>query len=195
MLGLLAGRTERILLGAGVLQIPARQPAAAAMVASTVDRLSGGRMLLGLGLSGPQVPEGWYGVPFTAPLSRTREYVEIVRLALSGQRVAYDGAEWSLPARGSGLGLGKSLRLIGAPERGAIPIYLGVGGEKTVQQAGEIANGWAPFLFSPRHADLLTAPLLRGISQAGRDRKDVTVAPLVAGALPVDRPRRHRETP
>jgi alkanesulfonate monooxygenase SsuD/methylene tetrahydromethanopterin reductase-like flavin-dependent oxidoreductase (luciferase family) len=106
MLGLLAGRTDRILLGAGILQIPARPPATAAMVASTVDRLSGGRMLLGLGLSGPQVSEGWYGVPFTAPLRRTREYVEIVRLALSGQPVAYEGAEWSMPAHG-GLGLGK----------------------------------------------------------------------------------------
>jgi alkanesulfonate monooxygenase SsuD/methylene tetrahydromethanopterin reductase-like flavin-dependent oxidoreductase (luciferase family) len=114
MLGLLAGRTDRILFGAGILQIPARQPTTAAMVASTVDRLSGGRMLLGLGLSGPQVCEGWYGVPFTAPLRRTREYVEIVRLALSGQRVAYDGTEWSMPARG-GLGLGKPLKLIAAP--------------------------------------------------------------------------------
>jgi alkanesulfonate monooxygenase SsuD/methylene tetrahydromethanopterin reductase-like flavin-dependent oxidoreductase (luciferase family) len=112
MLGLLAGRTDRILLGAGILQIPARQPTTAAMVASTVDRLSGGRMLLGLGLSGPQVSEGWYGVPFTAPLRRTREYVEIVRLALSGQRVAYDGAEWSMPARG---GLGHRRRLDPVP--------------------------------------------------------------------------------
>ena len=185
MLGLLAGRTDRILLGAGILQIPARQPTTTAMVASTVDRLSGGRMLLGLGLSGPQVSEGWYGVPFTAPLRRTREYVEIVRLALSGQPVAYDGAEWSMPAR-SGLGLGKPLKLIAAPESGSVPIYLGVGGEKTVQQAGEIANGWTPFLFSPAHAGALTAPLLRGIERAGRARSDVTVAPLVAGALDDD---------
>ena len=157
MLGLLAGRTDRILLGAGILQIPARQPTTTAMVASTVDRLSGGRMLLGLGLSGPQVSEGWYGVPFTAPLRRTREYVEIVRLALSGQPVAYDGAEWSMPAR-SGLGLGKPLKLIAAPESGSVPIYLGVGGEKTVQQAGEIADGWTPFLFSPAHAGALHRP-------------------------------------
>src|SRR5271157_1699429 len=126
MLGLLAGRTRLILLGAGILQIPARQPATAAMVASTVDRLSGGRMLLGLGLSGPQVSEGCYGVPFTAPLRRTREYVEIIRLALSGQRVTYDGAEWTLPVRGSGLGLGQPLKLIAAPDRGSIPVYLGV---------------------------------------------------------------------
>jgi F420-dependent oxidoreductase-like protein len=186
MLGLLAGRTRRILLGAGILQIPARPPTTAAMVASTVDRLSGGRMLLGLGLSGPQVSEGWYGVPFTAPLRRTREYVEIIRLALSGQRVSYDGAEWTLPVRDGGLGLGQPLKLIAAPEAGSIPIYLGVGGEKTVQQAGQLADGWTPFLFSPEHAGLLTAPLLRGIERAGRTRSDVTVAPLVVGAIDDD---------
>lgn len=184
-LGVLAGCTERVLLGAGIAQIPARQPTTTAALASTVDRFSGGRMLLGLGLSGPQVSEGWYGVPFTAPLRRTREYVEIVRLALSGARVEYEGREWTLPARDGGLGLGKALKLIAAP-RHEIPVYLGVGGEQTVRQAGEIADGWTPFLYSPRHADVLTAPLLEGLARAGRRREDVTVAPLVAAAVADD---------
>ncbi len=185
MLGLAAGQTTRVKLGAGILQIPARQPTTTAMAASTIDRISGGRMLLGLGLSGPQVSEGWYGVPFTAPLGRTREYVEIIRRTLSGERVEFHGKHWSLPSSG-GLGLGKPLKLMGSPVQPRIPIYLGVGGEKTVQQAGEIADGWTPFLFSPEHADLLTAPLLRGIERAGRQRVDVDVAPLVAGAVAED---------
>jgi len=183
MLGLVAGHTSRIKLGAGILQIPARQPTTTATAASTLDRISDGRMLLGLGLSGPQVSEGWYGVPFTAPLGRTREYVEIVRQTLSGERVDYQGKHWSIPLREGGLGLGRPLKLMGRPVQPRIPIYLGVGGEKTVQQAGEIADGWTPFLFSPEHADMLSAPLLRGIDRAGRRRADVDVAPLVAGAV------------
>ncbi|NKQ56966.1 LLM class flavin-dependent oxidoreductase [Amycolatopsis sp. K13G38] len=182
LLGALSSVTERIGLGAGILQIPARQPATTAMAASTVDRLSGGRMLLGLGLSGPQVSEGWYGVPFTAPLRRTREYIDIIRQALSGAPLEYEGREWTLPVR-EGLGLGKPLKLLGAPVQNRIPIYLGVGGAKTVEQAGALADGWLPFLFSPEHADMLTAPLIRGIEKAGRRRSDVVMAPTVPAAL------------
>jgi len=186
MLGMAAGQTTSIKLGAGILQIPARQPTTTAMAASTIDRISGGRMLLGLGLSGPQVSEGWYGVPFTSPLGRTREYIEIIRQTLSGDRVEYHGKHWSIPLVDGGLGLGKPLKLMGRPVQPHIPIYLGVGGEKTVQQAGEIADGWTPFLYSPDHAEMLTAPLLRGIERAGRQRADVDIAPLVAGALADD---------
>jgi hypothetical protein len=119
VLGLLAGRTDRILLGAGIMQIPARQPTTAAMVASTVDRLSGGRMLLGLGLSGAPGLRGLIRrAVHRAAATGTREYVEIIRLALSGRRVAYEGTEWNLPARG-GLGLGKPLKLIAAPPSAA----------------------------------------------------------------------------
>lgn len=182
LLGALAAVTERIGLGAGILQIPARQPATTAMAAASLDRISGGRMLLGLGLSGPQVSEGWYGVPFTAPLRRTREYVEIVRKALSGEHLTYAGREWTIPSDG-GLGLGKPLKMLGGPVQERIPIYLGVGGPQTVQQCGEIADGWLPFLFSPEHADLLNEPLLTGIAKAGRTRADVVVAPTVPAAV------------
>jgi len=185
LLGWIAGRTERIGLGAGILQIPARQPTTTAMAAASLDRISAGRMILGLGLSGPQVSEGFYGVPFTAPLARTREYIEIIRLALSGAPVAYQGAHWQLPAR-SGMGVGKPLKLLGGPPRGDLPIYLGVGGEKTVRQCGEIADGWMPFLFSPSQASMLTAPLLEGIARAGRSRSDVKIAPMVPAALDRD---------
>jgi F420-dependent oxidoreductase-like protein len=186
LLGFLAARTERIRLGAAVLQIPARQPATTAMAAATLDRMSGGRLLLGLGLSGPQVSEGWYGVPFTAPLGRTREYVEIVREAWSGRRLEYSGRHWQLPSREGGLGLGKPLKLMGGPVQPQIPVYLGVGGPKTVEQAGEIADGWLPFLFSPAHAELLTEPLLRGIRKAGRRRQDVDLAAVVPAAVHED---------
>lgn len=186
MLGLLAGVTERIGLAAGILQIPARQPTTTASAAATIDRASGGRMILGLGLSGPQVSEGWYGVPFVSPLGRTREYVEIVRLALSRRPVEYDGRHWTLPQREGGTGLGKPLALLGRAVQDRIPIYLGVSGERTVRQAGEIADGWLPFLFSPAHASMLTAPLLDGIAAAGRRREDVAVAPMVPVALADD---------
>src|SRR3954452_16394661 len=118
VLGLLAGRTERIALGSGLLQIPARRATATAMAAATLDVLSNGRFRLGLGVSGPQVSEGWYGVPFTRNLGRTREYVDLVRRALDGERVA-------VPMEGEGTGLGKSLRLLARPVQDHLPIYLG----------------------------------------------------------------------
>ena len=183
MLGLMAGHTTRIRLGAGVMQIPARQPTATATAAATLDRASGGRMILGLGLSGPQVSEGWFGVPFTAPLRRTREYVEIVRQALSGHDVDYSGREWTIPLRSGGRGLGKPIKMLGRPVQSTVPIYLGVGGARTVEQAGEIADGWTPFLFSPEHAAALCAPLFEGIRRANRERSDVTVAPLVFASV------------
>jgi F420-dependent oxidoreductase-like protein len=181
ILGALSAVTERIRLGSGILQIPARQPAAAATAAATLDRISGGRLILGLGLSGPQVTEGWYGAPFTAPLRRTREYVEIVRKACSGDRLTYAGREWTIPLVGS---TARPLKMLGGgPVQERIPIFLGVGGQKTVEQCGEIADGWFPFLFSPEHAEMLTDPLLRGLANAGRDRSTMTVAAAVPTAL------------
>ena len=186
VLGALAAVTDRIRLGAAIMQIPARQPTAAATAAATLDRISGGRALLGLGLSGPQVSEGWYGVPFTAPLRRTREYVEIVRAALSRQKVIYSGTEWTIPTVG-GLGLGKPLKMLdGGPVQDHLPIYLGVGGPRTVEQCGRIADGWLPFLFSPEHAELLVEPLHRGLEKAGRDRSEVRIAPTVPTAVDDD---------
>src|SRR6266540_3629348 len=120
VLGLLAGQTERIALGSGLMQIPARQPAATAMAAATLDAISGGRFRLGLGVSGPQVSEGWYGVPFARPLRRTREYVEIVRRALAREDpLEFAGDEWTLPVPG---GLGRPLKLLARPVQDRIPI-------------------------------------------------------------------------
>lgn len=183
VLGSLAAVTEQIRLGAGIFQIPARQPTTAAVAASTIDRLSGGRMLLGLGLSGPQVSEGWYGVPFVSPLGRTREYIEIIRKTLSHEYVTYEGKHWTLPLTEGGTGLGKALRIMGRPIQPNIPIYLGVSGERTVEQAGVLADGWLPFLFSPQHAEMLTAPLHRGLAKAGRSRSEMTIAPTVPAAV------------
>lgn len=182
VLGALAGTTQNVRLGAAILQIPARQPTTTASAISTIDQLSGGRAMLGLGLSGPQVSEGWYGVPFEAPLGRTKEYIEIIRLALSHEKVAYSGKQWQLPTAG-GTGQGKPLRMIGRPVQENIPIYLGVIGEKTVRQAGMLADGWLPAFYSPAHAEALNAPLLEGIAKAGRSRADVKIAPTVPVAM------------
>src|SRR6476661_5645596 len=136
VLGLLAGRTERVALGSGLLQIPARQPAATAMAAATLDVMSGGRFRLGLGVSGPQVSEGWYGVPFARPLVRTREYVEIVRAALAREGpLEYAGEQWTLPLPE---GLGRPLKLLARPVQERIPIYLGAVGPRAIEQAGAI---------------------------------------------------------
>lgn len=187
VLGALSAVTDRIRLGTGIMQIPARQPAAAATAAATLDRISGGRLLLGLGLSGPQVSEGWYGVPFTAPLRRTREYVEIIRKACGGDRLTYSGREWTIPSTG-GLGLGTPLKMLGGgPVQERIPIYLGVGGPRTVEQCGEIADGWFPFLFSPEHAAMLTEPLLRGLARSGRDRSAMSITAAVPVSVHEDR--------
>src|SRR4051794_1494213 len=147
------------------MQIPARQPAAAAMAAASLDVLSGGRFRLGLGVSGPQVSEGWYGVPFARPLRRTREYVEIVRMALARRTLRYEGEEWTLPLPG---GAGRPLKLLARPVQERIPIYLGAVGPKAVEQAGEIADGWLPFMLDPANPEGLMEPLRRGLDRAGR---------------------------
>src|SRR5690606_28184067 len=149
LLAWLAGQTSRIELGSAVMQIPARAPAATAMTAVTIDALSGGRFRLGLGVSGPQVSEGWHGVPFADPLGRTREYVEIVRMALARQRVSYTGRHWQLPLPG---GAGKALKLNFRPPREKIPIYLAALGPRNLRLTGEIADGWLAIFFAPEHA-------------------------------------------
>ncbi len=141
-----AARTSRIGLGTGLVQISARTPVATAMAAATLDSLSGGRLRLGLGVSGPQVVEGWYGVPFPKPLARTREYVDIVRRAWRREVLANDGPHYPLPYPG-GTGLGKSIKLTLHPLRDDIPIYLGAEGPKNVALATEIADGWLPIFF------------------------------------------------
>jgi F420-dependent oxidoreductase-like protein len=139
VLAWLAARTERIALGAGVLQVPARSPAMTAMTASTLDLLSGGRFLLGLGVSGPQVSEGWHGVPFTAPMSRLREYTDAVRLALSRRPLEYRGRHVQVPPPDS---TARAIRLSQRPVRPAIPVYLAALGPRALELCGEIADGW-----------------------------------------------------
>ena len=157
VLGHLSAVTERIDLGSGLMQIPARTPAMTAMTAATLDTLSGGRFRLGLGVSGPQVSEGWHGVPFARPLARTREYVEIVRRALARDGgLEYEGEEFRLPVDPEGLG--KPLKLLIRPVREHIPIYLGAIGPKSVEQTARIADGWLPFMFTPERAAELLEP-------------------------------------
>jgi F420-dependent oxidoreductase-like protein len=152
VLGHLSAVTERVALGSGLMQIPARTPAMTAMTAATLDVLSEGRFRLGLGVSGPQVSEGWHGVPFARPLARTREYVEIVRAALAREApLEYEGREFRLPVDPNGLG--KPLKLLARPVQARIPIYLGSMGPKAIEQTREIADGWLPSMFNPELAE------------------------------------------
>lgn len=181
VLGYLAAQTDRIALGSGLMQIPARKPTATAMAAASLDVLSEGRFRLGLGLSGPQVSEGWYGVPFTNNLRRTREYVDVVRRALDRERI-------SLPLEGGaeGTGLGKPLKLLTRPVQDRLPIYLGAIGPKAVKQAGAIADGWLPFMLDPQDPDTLLGLLREGAESAGRDFAAIDVAPVVPLAVDED---------
>jgi F420-dependent oxidoreductase-like protein len=173
VLGHLSAVTEHIDLGSGLMQIPARTPAMTAMTAATLDTLSGSRFRLGLGLSGPQVSEGWHGVPFARPLARTREYVEIVRRILARDgAVEYGGSEYRLPVDPDGLG--KPLKLMIHPPRERIPIYLGAIGPRAIEQAAEIADGWMPFMFTPDTAAELLRPF---------EGTDVDVAPVVMACV------------
>jgi F420-dependent oxidoreductase-like protein len=176
VLAWLAGQTQRIGLGAGVFQIPGRSPAMTAMTAATLDRLSGGRFRLGLGVSGPQVSEGWHGVPFARPLARTREYVDVVRLALARKPVAYEGATYTLPLPG---GPGKALRLSIRPQRPDLPIYLAAIGPKNLELAGEIADGWLAVFFAPEFAAEQLTAVAAGRARAGRGLDGFAVVPSV----------------
>lgn len=151
VLAWLGATTERIKLGSAIMQIPGRTPTLTAMTAATLDLLSGGRFLLGLGTSGPQVVEGWHGQPWGKPLGKTREYVEIVRAALRREVVEHHGEHYDIPLRG-GTGLGKPLKLLARPLRAEIPIYLAAIGPKAVAQTFEIADGWLPIFWSPEKA-------------------------------------------
>ncbi len=178
VLSYVAARTERIKVGSSILQIPARTPANTAMTAMTLDALSGGRVLLGLGMSGPQVVEGWHGVPYGKPLQRTREYVEVVRRIIAREApLEFVGEAYQIPYRGAdATGLGKPLKSILHPVRPRIPIYLAAIGPRNVALTGEIADGWLPIFYSPEKEALLTAQLDEGIARAGRQPEDVDIA-------------------
>jgi F420-dependent oxidoreductase-like protein len=176
--------TSTIKLGTAILQMPARTPAMTAMTAATLDLLSGGRALLGLGLSGPQVVEGWHGQPYGKPLTRTREYVEIVRRIWAREEpLNFQGEEYHVPIQG-GTGLGKPLKLIVHPLRARIPIYLAAIGPKNMEMAGEIADGWLPVFYSPTREASYLAPLETGLARrASTEPYDIApTATVVLGA-------------
>ena len=183
VLATVAARTERIDIGSAVFQIPARTPAMTAMTAATLDALSGGRFRLGLGVSGPQVSEGWHGVRFDRPLGRTREYVDIVRTALARERVAYSGDFFTLPLPD---GPGKALTLTVHPVRERIPLYLAAIGPRNLELAGEIADGWLAIFFAPEHAPASLAHLDAGLARSGRTRADFDIVPTVPVVMGAD---------
>lgn len=172
----IAAQTEQIDVGSAVFQIPGRTPANTAMTAATLDTLSGGRFRLGLGVSGPQVSEGWHGVRFDKPLGRTREYVAIVRKALAREKVAFEGEFFTLPLPD---GPGKALTLTVHPVRDNLPIYLAAIGPKNLELTGEIADGWLAIFFSPENAEEIMAPLRAGRAKAGKTMDDFDVVPTV----------------
>ena len=176
VLAWLAAGTTRIKLGSGIFQIPARSAAMTAMTAATIDNLSGGRMLLGLGTSGPQVSEGFHGVRFARQLQRTREYVAVVRMALAREKVEFHGETIDLPLPD---GPGKALKLTIRPVQSRIPIYLAVLGPKNVALAAEIADGWLPVFFSPEHTMAFRGPLEEGAKAGGRSLDDFKICPSV----------------
>ncbi|OON82583.1 LLM class flavin-dependent oxidoreductase [Streptomyces tsukubensis] len=176
VLGVVAGRTRTIGLASGVMQIPARSPGLAALTASTLHALSGGRFRMGLGVSNPDVSEGWYGVPFDQPLARTREYVEIVRAALAGAPVRYEGEHYRLPI---GSRDGAPLHIHKEPGDTGIPIYLAALSSGNLRLAGEIANGWIGAFVSPESLVDARAGIQKGRDRAGKDMRDFDVAPSV----------------
>src|SRR3954466_4120171 len=184
VLAWLAANTETIKIGSAIFQMPGRSPAMTAMTAATLDNLSNGRMILGLGSSGPQVAEGWHGQRFAKQLARTREYVEILRKALARERLEYDGEIYELPLPD---GPGKALKLMIAPVQERIPIYIAAIGPNNMKLTGEIADGWLPVFFSPEHVDESRALLSEGAARAGRElAPDFDIAPTVNVAIDED---------
>jgi F420-dependent oxidoreductase-like protein len=176
VLAWLAGQTSRIKLGSAIFQMPARTPAMTAMTAATLDQLSDGRFLLGLGPSGPQVAEGWHGQRFARQLQRTREYVAVVRKALARERLEFAGETLQLPLPD---GPGKALKLTIAPVQEHIPIFLAAIGPNNTTLAGEIADGWLPFMFSPEHVDQVQPLLAEGAARSGRSLDGFQIVPTV----------------
>ena len=170
IMGALATKTDRIKIGAGILNVFSRTPALIAQSASAIDMLSNGRFILGLGTSGPQVVQGWHGVKFEKPLQRTRETIEIIRMTLRRERVLYDGET---------IKLDMGLKLINHPVRDEIPIIIAALGPKNLEMTGEIADGWMPTLFDPGHIDVFKPHLTAGLAKAGRQWGDLEITPMV----------------
>jgi F420-dependent oxidoreductase-like protein len=185
VLAWLAARTEKINLGAAIMQVPARPPAAAAMAGATIDKLSGGRFLFGFGPSGPQVSEGWYGVPYAKPWGRTREYIEVVRKIIAREGpVDHQSEHYTLPLPG---GEGKPLKLNFHPLRNEIPVFVGAIGRKSVEMAAEICDGWIPIFFSvDAFEETWGEHLEAGFAKGGRQRSDLEVSPSLQVAIDGD---------
>jgi F420-dependent oxidoreductase-like protein len=185
VLAWLAPQTKTIKLGAAILQVPARPPAAAAMAGATIDKLSGGRFLFGFGPSGPQVSEGWYGVPYAKPWGRTREYIEVVREIIAREGpVNHQGEHYQLPLPD---GEGKPLKLNFHPERNEIPVFVGAIGRKSVEMAAEICDGWIPIFFSVDAFEQTWGEHLEaGFAKGGRQRSDLEVSPSLSVAIDGD---------
>ena len=178
LMGYLAAKTETVEIGSAILNVYSRTPALIAQTAAGLDNVSGGRAILGLGASGPQVIEGWHGLPYDKPLGRTREVVDIVRRALRRETLRHDGV-FTLPLPpDQGTGLGKPLKMLTKPERPAVPIYVAALGEKNVQGTAEYADGWLPFLFAPEKAHDVWGEALA----AGRAKRSADLGPLEISA-------------
>jgi F420-dependent oxidoreductase-like protein len=176
ILAWIAAQTEKIRLGSAIFQMPGRTPAMTAMTAATIDQLSNGRMILGIGSSGPQVAEGWHGQPFARQLKRTREYVEILRKALAREKLQYEGETYVLPLPD---GPGKALHLMIDTVQDAVPIYIAAIGPKNTTLTGEIADGWIPTFFSPEHVGDARKLLEEGAAKSGRSLENFDIAPMV----------------
>ncbi len=179
LMGYLAAKTETLEIGSAILNIYSRTPGALAQTAAGLDNVSGGRAILGLGASGPQVIEGWHGMPYDKPLGRTREVVQIVRAALRRETVQFQGKIFTIPLPpDQGLGLGKPLKMLTKPERPVVPIYIAALGEKNVQGTAEYADGWLPFLYAPEKASDVWGDALA----AGRAKRPDDLGPLEIAA-------------
>jgi F420-dependent oxidoreductase-like protein len=171
LMGYLAAKTETVQIAAGILNVYSRTPGALLQTAAGLDNVSGGRAVLGLGASGPQVIEGFHGLPYDRPLTRTREVIEVLRMGLRGERLDFQGKTFSVPLpEGQGLGLGKPLKLLNKPERPDVPIWVAALGDKNVAMTAEVADGWLPFLYYPEKAqEIWGEPLARGAAKRSAD--------------------------
>ncbi len=171
LMGYLAAKTETVQIGAGILNVYSRTPGALLQTAAGLDNVSGGRAVLGLGASGPQVIEGFHGLPYDRPLTRTREVIEVLRMGLRHEKLDYQGKTFSVPLpEGEGLGLGKPLKLLNRPERPSVPLWVAALGDKNVAMTAEVADGWLPFLYFPEKAHQVWGePLARGAAKRSAD--------------------------
>lgn len=175
LMGYLAAKTETVQIGAGILNVYSRTPGALLQTAAGLDNVSGGRAVLGLGASGPQVIEGFHGLPYDRPLTRTREVIEVLRMGLRGEKLDYQGRTFSVPLpEGQGLGLGKPLKLLNKPERPDVPLWVAALGDKNVAMTAEVADGWLPFLYLPEKAREVWGESL----DAGRAKRDASLGEL-----------------